>query len=378
MNAEAPVPTPPHSGVAQASAPTATPVDATPPPSGPGPQAAASAPALARISPLLMLALILACAGLFVSVALWQRLATIQEQLARQSGDSTLHAAEARASAKAAQELSRETAARLAVTEIRVSEVALQRTQLEELIQSLSRSRDENLVVDIESALNLAQQQAQLTGSVEPLLAALRSAEKRVVRAAQPGLAQLQRALARDITRITAAAVSDTPGLLARIDELLRMADELPLVNAVAAVSAGGSLKRQDDATMPKWWEQVPQWSQRLLLAVWDEASKLLRISRIEQPDATLLSPEQSFFVRENFKLKLLNARLGLLARQLDAARADLASASASLFRYFDPTARKTQSAAGLLQQVQRQMKNMELPRIDETLAALTTAGAGR
>jgi len=46
--------------------------------------------------------------------------------------------------------------------------VALQRGQLEDLIQSLSRSRDENLLVDIEAGLRMAQQQAQLTGSTEP------------------------------------------------------------------------------------------------------------------------------------------------------------------------------------------------------------------
>ncbi len=326
---------------------------------------------LPRVSPLALLALAVAGIALAVALALWQRLSNIQEQLARQSGDSMMHAAEARAAAKGAQELARETAARLAVTEVRVSEVALQRTQLEDLIQSLSRSRDENLVVDIDSALRLAQQQAQLTGSVEPLVAALKSAEKRVVRSAQPGLAQLQRALARDITRITASNVSDTPGLLARIDELLRMADDLPLANAVAAVSASGSLRRRETEAVPEWW-------QRVLRVVGEEASKLLRVSRIEQPEAALLSPEQSYFVRENFKLKLLNARLGLLARQLEAARADLAAASTSLFRYFDPASRKTQTAAGLLQQVQSQMKTMELPRIDETLAALTTAAAGR
>jgi uroporphyrin-3 C-methyltransferase len=99
-----------------------------------------------------------------------------------------MHAAEARASAKSPQELVRETAARLAVAEVRLSEVALQRSQLEDLIQSLSRSRDENLVVDIESALRLAQQQAQLTGSVEPLVATLKSADQRITRAAQPRL----------------------------------------------------------------------------------------------------------------------------------------------------------------------------------------------
>ena len=160
-------------------------------------------------------------------------------------------------------------------------------------------------------------------------------------------------------------------GLLARIDELMRLADDLPLANAVAAVSATGSLKRHESAAAPSWWLRVLQ-------VVGEEAGKLLRISRIEQPEAALLSPEQSFFVRENFKLRLLNARLGLLARQLESARADLASASTALFRYFDPASRKTQAAAGLLQQVQSQMKSFELPRADETLAALATAAAGR
>lgn len=315
--------------------------------------------------------LLLALMALLVAVLLWQRLAVTREQVARQMAESALQASEARSAARQAQELARDIAARLAVSEAKLGEVALQRSQVEDLIQSLSRSRDENLVVDIESALRLAQQQAQLTGSVEPLVAALKSAEQRVNRAAQPRLAQVQRAIARDISRIGNATVSDTPALLARIDELLRMADELPLANAVAAVSAGGSLKRADTESWPSWWE-------RGLRLVGEEARNLLRVSRIEQPDAALLSPEQSFFVRENFKLKLLNARLGLLARQLESARADVAASSASLNRYFDPSSRKTQSAANLLQQVQGQLRTMELPRVDETLAALTTAAAGR
>ena len=91
-----------------------------------------------------------------------------------------------------------------------------------------------------------------------------------------------------------------------------------------------------------------------------------------------LLSPEQSFFLRENLKLKLLNARLGLLARQIDSSRADLTAASLSLNKYFDASSRKTQGAAALLQQVQAQMKTLQLPRVDETLAALATAAAGR
>jgi len=346
-----------------ASAAPTQPGRAKPPPS------AADTPALSvllGLSPVAMLAFAVAAIALIASVVLWQRLSAMQETLARQSGESTMHAATARASAKAAQDLARETAARLATTEVRLGEVALQRTQLEELIGRMSRSQDENLVVDLEPALRLAQQQAQLTGSVEPLVAALRSAEQRVARAAQPDLGRLQQALARDISRITSAAFTDTPALLARIDEMLRLADELPLVNAVASVSATGALRRRESESPPAWWQQVLQ-------VVGDEAGKLLRISRIEQPEAALLSPEQSFFVRENFKLRLLNARLGLLARQLESARADLAAASTVLFRYFDPASRRTQAAAGLLQQIQAQMKTMELPRIDDTMAALNS-----
>ena len=325
-----------------------------------------------------------AVAALVSSGLLWQKLSAIQEQLARQSADSGALAIEARTMARQAEELVRDTAARLSVAEARVSEVALQRSQLEELMQSLSRSRDESLVVDIESAIRLAQQQAQLTGSLEPLVAALKSADQRIERAAQPRLAPVQRAIGRDLDRLTRATVTDTAGLLARLDDLVRQVDELPVQNAVALAAA----TRRLAATAPApgasnasaqdtqaWWQTTLQRSWEV---VRDEARNLVRVSRIDQPEAILLAPEQTFFLRENLKLKLLNARLGVLARQFESARADLAAATAALNKYFDPASRRTQAAAAVLQSAQTSMKAAELPRLDETLSALATAAAGR
>jgi len=350
---------------AAAALPPEAPVQAATSPVAPAP---APRPSSRR---LLRGALLLAAVGLVSSGLLWQKLSSIQEHLARQSADATTQATEARAFAKQAQEVAIETAAKLAVTETRLSEVSLQRTQLEELMQSLSRSRDENLVVDIESAIRLAQQQAQLTGSAEPLLAALKTADLRISRAAQPRLTPLQRAIARDVARIKATALADTPALLVKLDELVLLADDLPVGNAVALPRANAPLKRKPEESVASWWVRMGQ-------AVEEEVRGLVRISRIQDPDAALLSPEQSFFLRENLKLKLLNARLGLLSRQIDSARSDLATASVSLGRYFDASSRKTQTAVALLQQVQLQMKSLELPRVDETLAALATAAAGR
>jgi uroporphyrin-III C-methyltransferase len=333
------------------------------------PQADVAARPAPRMAVLVLGAL--ALLAILLSGLLWQKLNLIEDQLTRQSANSGSNAMEARAMARVAQDQVREVAARQAVMEARLSEVALQRSQLEELMQSLSRSRDENMVVDIDSAIRLAQQQAQLTGSVEPLLAALRSADQRLVRAAQPRLAPLQRAIARDLGRIKSSTVSDTPALLVKMDEVVLLVDDLPLANARLPVAPSVSLPVRPDESLVSWW-------QRSLQRMTDQMRGLVRVSRIEQPEAVLLSPEQSFFLRENLKLRLLNARLGLVSRQFDASRADLSAAAAALHKYFDSGSRKSQTAAALLQQMQGQMKTLELPRVDDTLAALATAAAGR
>lgn len=338
-----------------------------------------------------MLALVLLVAGtaLLATTQLWRKLNVIQTELAKRSADTGAQAVEARVLAKQAQERSIDLAARLTAAETRLSEVSLQRSQLDELLQSLSRSRDENMVVDLESALRLALQQAQLSGSVEPLVAALKSGEARLSRVAQPRLNSLQRAIARDLDRVKTATMTDVPSLLVKLDELVRLIDELQLSNAMALDSpvdvvipnsAASPVPKSSASGAVSWWDRqaIAAWWQRSLQGVRNEMRGLLRVSRIDQPEAVLLSPEQSFFVRENLKLKLLNVRLALLSRQFEIANADLASISAALTRYFDMESRKTQVAKQLLVQIQSQMKPSELPRLDETLAAIATAATGR
>ena len=322
--------------------------------------------ALVVVSAVALLALVL-------SALLWQKLARIQEQLARQSADTGQQALEAKTWAKQSQELVQDSAARVALMEARLAEVALQRTQLEELMQSLSRSRDENLVVDIEAALRMAQQQAQLTGSMEPMLAALKSAQKRVQRSAQPRLAPVLRALEKDLERLGSTQVFDLPGLLIKLDEGVALADGLVLANEALASNnpTRPSAPSAGAPPSPSWWVAG-------LNVLGDQLKGLVRVSKIDSPDAALLSPEQGFFLRENLKLKLLNARMGLLARQKDSARADLGSAAVMVRRYADMNSRKTMQLLQLLEQASLQMRAGEMPSLDGSLTALTTAAAGR
>lgn len=399
--------------------------DATPatfpnPPSAPAAETVASAPApLASAGTVrrpaqwpIWLALAAAVLSLVMAGLLWQKLGFTQQELARRSQESAAQALEARTLAAQAEALAQELQARLAVAEVKLSEVTLQRSQLEELMLTLSRSRDDTLVQDIESALRLAHQQAQLTGSAQPLVSALQAADQRIARAAQPRLNPVQRAIARDIQRIQSAALTDVPSLVLRLDELARQVDGWPVLNEVGPLAvpkasasqpvarstvrpAGTTVSPSSATPTPTVVGasvsavQVPAgtegwgayWSQ-LWARIWADVSRngreLVRVSRIDRPEAALLAPEQAFFLRENLKLKLLNARLGLLARQMASTQADVKAVEAALTRYFDTASPQVSGAQAALAQLREELVLVDLPRPEESIAALAAAAGGR
>lgn len=357
------------------------PVAPAPQPAGPGRAGAALAAVLMVVS----------VAALALAWKAEQRIGSLEQELVKRQQESAKQAVEAQMLARQASEGTAAAMAKAALLEARVAEVALQRTQLEDLIQSLSRSRDENLLVDIEAGLRMAMQQGAITGSTEPLVLALRQSDERLARFSQPRLEGVRRAIARDLDRVKSVGALDIASLTIKLDEVMRMVDDLPLLSvadpkrdlpresaraaAAAAKPASAASAPAPKSGWPAAWGEA--WD-RIGASVWDEVRSLVRVTRIDHPDAALLAPEQAYFLRENLKLKLLNARLALLSRQFPTAQADLQSAQQSLDRYFDRSSRRTTAASELLRQVAMQARQTTLPRPDDTLAALATAAAGR
>ena len=332
---------------------------------------------------------IFSVAALTLALLGQQRVKSLEQELVRRQQDSQGQAIEARALAKQAQDTARAAESKVALLEGRVAETALQRTQLEELIQQLSRSRDENVLADVDAAVRVAIQQSAITGSAEPLASALRQAEERLTRMNQPRVERVRRALARDLDRVRAVAVTDIASLAIKLDEAIRSIDDLPLLAqperrtaaaarpaAASAPSAGpaASAAAGTDRWLP-WLQERWTW---VAARVWDEVRGLVRVTRIDNPEAVLVVPEQAWFLRENLKLRLLNARLALLSRQFDTAQSDLREALSALDRYFDRSARRVVLTSELVRQVAGQSRQLSLPRPDETLAALAAAQAGR
>jgi uroporphyrin-3 C-methyltransferase len=350
---------------------------------------------------------VLAIAGLALAWKADQRVRKVEQELVQRQQDSAGQSSEARLLARQAQESVRGAEAKVALLEARVAEVALQRSQLEELMQSLSRSRDENLLVDIEAAIRVALQQAAITGSAEPLVTTLKQSDERLARFNQPRLEGVRRAIARDLDRVKAASVADVATLAIKLDEAIRIVDELPLlaaatpgraeaaraaaaartasaganVSGAAAASGGAGAAAASGAgktAVTQWAWSLNDATARLVGQAWEEVKSLVRVTRIDHPDAVLMAPEQSFFLKENLKLRLLNARLALLSRQFETAQSDLQAALGALDRYFDRGSRRTALAAELLRQVATQARQGGVPRPDDTLAAVAAAEAGR
>jgi uroporphyrin-3 C-methyltransferase len=326
----------------------------------------------------------LAAAALVLAWNTQQRVKSLEGELVKRQQDSGAQAAEARLLAGQAQEGARDSVAKLALLEARVAETSLQRTQLEDLIQSLARSRDENVLADVEAAVRVALQQSAITGSADPLISTLKQADERLARFGQPRLERVRRAVAQDLDRARAAGVTDIPLLSIRIDEVIRQVDELPLLSALdrrvgnrgaapvlaAASGASGAASGWAEGLGGRWRSALDQ--------VWEEARSLVRVTRIDMPEAMLVAPEQAFFLRENLKLRLLNARLALLSRQFDIAQSDLRDAQSALERYFDRGSRRVTGAVDSVRQIAAQARTVAVPRPDATLAAIAAAAAGR
>lgn len=342
----------------------------------------------------------LAAAALVYAWNTQQRVKALEQQMVKRQEDSGAQAAEAQMLARQAQDNARDAAAKVALLEVRVAEATLQRTQLEELIQSMSRSRDENVLADVEASIRVALQQSAITGSAEPLVIALKQAEDRLARQNQPRLEGVRRAIVQDLERVRATGAVDVSTLAIRLDEVVRLVDELPLLStplasrnaarvtawpaapAASAVALAASAPASAaSAAVPvdaAWIEALGTRWAGLAATLWAEVRGLVRVTPIEQPEAMLIAPEQAFFLRENLKLRLLNARLALLSRQFDTAQSDLRDVLTALDRYFDRGARRTATAIELVKQVQAQARQVAVPRPDATLAAIAAVAGVR
>ncbi len=311
----------------------------------------------------------------------WQgheRIEATRQELARRLADGDAQRREAAAGARQNREALDALQAKVGALEARLAEMQGQQLALETMYQELSRVRDDRLLAEVEQAVNIAAQQLQLAGNAEAALIALSGAEARLAKSAQPQFLPLRKLIARDIERLKAAPEADVPGIALRLDAILNAVPNLPLAfEQRPAAATKPKPARQPPADPPSGTPALPEaptWQNMLgawLGELWGELRQLVRIERIDRPDPGLLAPREIFFLRENLRLRLLSARLALLARDGRSFLGDLQQADAWLERYFDTRAPAVAEARQSLKSLARLDVTREPGDLNETLSAL-------
>jgi uncharacterized protein HemX len=307
---------------------------------------------------------------------------------------------------------------RLAALEAKLNDSVAQQAQLERLYQELAQSRNDAVLAEVESTLVSASQQLQLGGNVRAALLALQEADARLDRIRLPAQSPIRRAVAADLVLLRQAEAVDVNALAAKLETISQGIDKMPLlseprvpgkpedrtspqvkksvapssessrelsVGTSAAPSGATSVTSSDSLLNPAriaallglgpegWTRRLADWS-----LVFQELGHWVRVRRIDRPDAMLLAPEQAWFVRENLKLRIAQARWALLTRNDAVLRFDLEQAVETLEHWFDRDQRLVAQAILSLGQIRSVSSNVPLPSIHQSLSAIRLVRAAR
>ncbi len=328
-------------------------------------------PPARRSNSLSLLYALVAAAALALAAATYFQLSVLRKDAARRLTDleqANLRTSEMAARADAEARAARE---RMSVLEARVAEEQGQREAMEQLYADLSRGRDEAVNVEVERLVSMAAQELAISGNVATALAALQTADARLARADSPRFLPLRRVIARDIERLKLAPSVDVTGIALKIDQIAAGVDGWTLLSDAklpvpAREAPAEGAAPETNAALPAW----RRWLDRLRHEL-GEYRDLVRLRVVDAPEALLLQPQQQQLVRQQIRLRLLNARQALLGRNDRLFRADLAEAQALIMKHVDTRQPAAAGALAQLKQIAATALTVEVPQINDSVAAV-------
>ena len=343
-------------------------------PQGPGPTPQPRPPVPARVSAWrrlterlsygIDLRMVAIAIGLALIVGTWfdsrNRVNDLRQQLVAKLAEADGYNKESRQVVTQARDTLRDVEFKVTMLESRLAETQNQRLALEALYLELSRSRDERVLAEVEQILLLGSQQLQLAGNLKAALLALETADARLQRADSPQFTSLRRSIRRDIDRLKAAPYVDVVGMSLRLDNLTHQVDGLQLAMYERPAEPKPAAPNPDEGAV-----------ERLAREAWDDLKSLIRVQRIESNEVPLLSPSQQFFLRENLRMRMLSARISLLAHDEAGFKADTRSAADWLQRYFDMKDKRVAAAVAALKQLSESEVSIDLPDVSASLEAV-------
>lgn len=311
-------------------------------------------------------------AVLALALLAWQwletrsRISTLEQVLATRLTQGDTVAQEARTLAKQSHETIVAIQGKVGGLEAKLAESQSQLLSLDAMYQEIARNRDDRLLAEVDQTLTMGAQQLSLAGNVQAALSALETADGRLAASNRPQFLALRKAVARDMQKLKSLPMADVPGMALKLENIILAVDAMPM--AFSAEPRPEAAKGTP-AAKPGFWQE-------LVRDVWNEMKQLVRVERLDRPDPGLLSTQHTFFLRENLKLRLLDARLALLQRDGKSFKEDMRQSRQWVERYFDVRSASAAAALASLDQLAKVDLTSEPPTLNESLTALRSLKA--
>ena len=252
---------------------------------------------------------------------------------------------------------------------IGVEELQLRLTRSMQQINAKQQDNStEWLLAEVEYLLRLANQRVLMEKTADGALTLLKSADKILSETDDVTIYEVRQALATDIAALEAVPQVDTEGVFLKLGAMNDQVEKLRLIPLAEKRELPDLLKEITPDSVSESWASG-------MKANWNSAmDKLGSLVVIQQRDGKiepLLSPKETFYLKQNLHLMLEQAQMALLQREQGAYDNSLVKAQTGAAEYFDKKDAATQAIVRGLEDLKPVQVSPEVPDISGSLREL-------
>ena len=246
-----------------------------------------------------------------------------------------------------------------------ITQLSAEQELLAEKLSSLNQqqplSNEDWALAEVEYLLVLATHHLVLDRDIKIALAAMEAASQRLADLENPGLNPLREQFEKDISKLRDINITDISGLANYLANLGDRSETLPLKKTVISQQENPSSEMETENT---GWKNFPG-------LLWKELKNLVVIKRNNSQSQPLLLPREEYFLYQNLRLELENARLAVLLSDGDNLQASIIMLTDWLNKYFDTSAPEVSGMLETLEQMKTVDLGPVLPDISSSLESL-------
>ena len=234
---------------------------------------------------------------------------------------------------------------------------------LNDFYRQQPESNEDWALAEIEYLLIIATHRLALAQDVKTALSAMEAAELRLKDLGNPRLNPVREQLATDINQLRSVNAVDISGLAIHLAVLVDQSKEFPLRDIVIADEQTQS-SNPPEAVNGSGWREWPALIRQKIEA-------FLEVKRSEDLNQPLLLADEKYFLYQNLRLELENAKLAVLLGDTDNLQVSINTLTKWLNQYFDTSDATIINVLETLEHMASVELMSELPDISSSLESL-------